>query len=445
MRFLLVLPARKYRDQLKGRESPAERIFDYSVLPCLYVASSTPADVDVRIVNEDHEPIDFEAPVDLVGISIMAMNAPRGYEIAGRFRERGVPVIAGGFHATLHPEEALRHCDAVCVGDGERIMPRVIEDARAGRLAGVYHDPVEDLSELPLPDRRRFRRRSVAHFDIIQATRGCPRECDFCSITAFHHHTYRRRPADAVAREMATLGGTVFFMDDNLTATRRYALDLFEAIRPLRRRWFGQCSVSMAFDDEVLDGAARSGCRGMFVGFESLSESNLAAAGKDFNEPSRYEEAVRRFHEKGMLVFAGIVFGMDGDTSEVFERTLRFVEQARIDLLAANILTPFPGTPLHDRLDREGRITSRDLDLYDMNQVVFEPRGMSAETLKSGTSWVRARFYSRSRILRRLARGATYLDPGTLFGAALPINAAFHARLRRGPTRQHAARFKLTV
>lgn len=433
--FLLIHPASARARILEGRRRLTDRIFRQSVLPCLYVAAATPPYVHTRVIDEDVEEIDFGADVDLVGLSFMTLSAPRAYEIADRFRaERGIPVIMGGFHPTMFPEDAAPHADAVCVGDAENKMPRIMEDFCHGRLEPVYHGPPVDLAELPLPNRRLLSRWRRAPIDTIQATRGCPYLCTFCSITAFHRHLYRVRPVEHVVEELKTLRRRVLFVDDNLIANRDYALELFAAIAPLGKRWYSQCSTSIAKDDELLRSAAASGCRGMFVGFESLSQPNLKSWHKGFNHPAMYGRVVDRLHRAGIAVFAGIVFGMDDDTPAVFKRTLEFLDEAGVDFAAANMLTPFPGTPLYDEMERAGRIFDRDWSKYDFNHVIFDPRHMSADELQRGTLWVRAQFYRRKPVARRIMRSLGYLDPGTVLHSVLPLNVGFRSRQRRSGT-----------
>lgn len=442
IKFLLIHPASARARTLKGRRRVTDRIFQQSVLPCLYVAAATPPYVETRIVDEDVEAIDFSASVDLVGLSFMTLSAPRAYEIAHRFRdERGIPVIMGGFHSTLCPADAARHADAVCIGDAENKMTRIMEDFRRGQLQPIYDGAPPDLADLPLPDRRQLSRWRHAPIDTILATRGCPYRCTFCSITAFHNHTCRMRPVEHVVEELKTLRRRVLFVDDNLTVDRDYAIELFAAIAPLKKKWYGQCSTSIAWDDELLRRAAASGCRGMFVGFESLSVPNLEAWRKGFNRPRTYGHVVSRLHNAGIAVFAGIVFGMDDDTPAVFRRTLEFLDDAGVDFAAANVLTPFPGTALYDEMQRAGRIFDHDWGKYDFNHVVFQPRHMSAEMLQRGTYWVRAQFYRRKTVARRLFQSLGYLDLGTVLHAVVPLNIGFRSRMARSGTMQSGLRY----
>jgi radical SAM superfamily enzyme YgiQ (UPF0313 family) len=409
------------------------------------VAAATPSYVETRIVDEDVEPIDFGCDVDLVGLSFMTLSAPRAYEIADRFRhQRGIPVIMGGFHPTMAPEDAAPHADAVCVGDAENKMTQIVEDLTNGGLQPIYDGPAPDLSDIPLPNRRQVSRWRHAPIDTIMATRGCPHRCTFCSITAFHRHSYRTRPIEHVVEELRTLRNRVLFVDDNLIVDRDYAMDLFAAIAPLKKKWYGQCSTSIAADGELLRRAAAAGCRGLFVGFESLSVHNLESWRKRFNRPQEYARVVKKLHDAGIAVFAGIVFGMDDDTPDVFSRTLEFLDEAGVDFAASNVLTPFPGTPLYDEMTRAGRIIDHDWAKYDFNHAVFEPRHMSVETLQRGTYWVRAQFYRRNSVCRRIMRSLGYLDVGTVLHAVVPLNVGFRSRMSRSGTMRTGLRYSPT-
>jgi radical SAM superfamily enzyme YgiQ (UPF0313 family) len=365
------------------------RVFRFSMLPSLYVAASLPPHVQVRIIDEDLEPVDFETDADLIGISFMTYNAPRAYQIADRYRlEKGKPVIFGGYHPTFLPEEAIEHADAVCIGDAEPNVPHMFRDFENGRLERFYDHKLDSLAGLPVPDRDLIRRQDYAPIDAIQATRGCHYRCSFCSVAAFHRNQFRIRPVDEVIAELKTLRRNVLFMDDNLIGDREYAKQLFAEMIPLGKRWFSQCGIGIAFDQELLRLAALSGCSGLFIGFESLSEQGLRGYKKLSNLGKDYLKAVQRLHAARIAVFAGFVLGGDEDTPEVFANTLEFLLQANVEALQATRLTPFPGTPLFEDLDRQGRIFDRDWSHYDFNHVVFNPLQMSCETLDRGVAWL---------------------------------------------------------
>lgn len=434
LRFLLINPTRPLwaaRDQDRPR---GPRVFRFSMLPSLYVAAAMPDWVETRILDEDLEPVDYHADVDLVGLSFMTFNAPRAYEIADRFRARGVPVIMGGYHPTFLPAEALEHADAVCVGDAEPNVPRMLEDLAAGRLQPLYQESAPDLAGLPIPDRSLLRRGAYITPDVLQATRGCPYRCRFCSIAAFHHGQLRTRPVEEVIAELKTLGHSVIFMDDNIIGNREYARELFAAMIPLGKRWFSQCGLAIGLDPELLELARRSGCRGLFIGFESLSQENLAGWRKQVNRGKDYLQIVANLHRAGIGVFAGFVFGSDHDGPDVFRTTLDFLFEANVETLQATRLTPFPGTPLFDELDGAGRIFDRDWSHYDFAHVVFQPTGMSVPQLHHGTSWLLRQFYGSRSVGRRLWKATRYLEPGVLTKAVLPLNLGYRHRLSKNGT-----------
>jgi len=433
LKLLLINPtALQWR--VAGGKTPRTRtkVFRFSMLSSLCVASSMPSYVTTRIIDEDVEPVDFDTDADLIGISFMTFNAPRAYEIAEKFRrEKGKKVLFGGYHPTFMPQEAIQHADSVCIGEAENNAPHMIEDFLSGRLKPFYKNGPPDLRGLRVPDRNLIRKSAYVIPDTLQATRGCPNRCRFCSITAFFGGKFRARPVDEVIGELRSLGKYALFMDDNITADREYAKELFQKMIPLRKRWFSQCSVRIAYDDELLRLARLSGCRGMFVGLESISQNNLLGCNKGFNKADDYVWAIERLHARGIGVYAGIVFGMDWDTPEIFSKTLDFLHRAKVDALQATILTPFPGTPLFDDMESHGRIIDKDWSKYDFGHVVFEPKNMSPETLKRGHDWVLREFYSKRAVLRRLGRSLEYLSPWTALHCILPLNLNYRSRLAR--------------
>jgi len=406
-------------------------MFRFSMLTSLSVAAAAPPGVKVRIVDEEVEALDLGTEADLVGISFMTFNAPRAYELADRLRrEYHRTVIVGGYHPTLCPEEAKAHADAVCIGEAEPVLPAMIRDYEAGRLQPFYRGAPSDLRGLRLPDRRLLRRASYVAADAIQATRGCPYACTFCSVSAFHRRQFRRRPVEEVVAELQALGRQIIFMDDNLVADRGYAAELFSAMIPLRKRWVSQSSVTIGDDEGLMDLAARSGCCGLFLGLESLSQEGLRHWNKETNRARDYTRLIRRLHARGIAVIVGIVLGHDWDTREVFRQTLEFLEDARVDALQATILTPFPGTPLFEEMSAQGRLIDRDWSHFDFGHVVFEPARMTRADLERGHRWLLSQFYSRRRVATRLLRSFGYLTPGTILRASAPLNLSYRARLR---------------
>ena len=409
------------------RRVRSSRFLSFQQITMPYLAALTSPGWDVEHVDEEAEEIDFDADVDLVGMTFHTPSARHAYDVAARFRARGVSVVAGGPHVTLLPEEAADHYDAVFVGESESTWPRFLEDFARGRVAKVYRsDGYQSLEGVPQSVKRLFHRRDLTG-GVLFATRGCPCRCDFCSLAVTYGSKQRRRPVAEVAAEYASFQRKVIiFWDENIVADPEYAKELFRAITPARKWWSSQASVDAGRDDELLELAARSGCKQLFLGLESVSQASLNAVHKRFNVVEEYGRIIGRIHSHGIAVQAGIVFGFDRDTPAIFSETLAFLERAGVQNATFNILTPYPGTPLFRRLEAEGRILTTDWTRYNGRaDVVFRPKHMSCEELLAGFHWANRRFYSLASISRRLHR-----SPVGLWWT-LPLNLAYRSRSPR--------------
>jgi radical SAM superfamily enzyme YgiQ (UPF0313 family) len=408
MRILLVLPATEPLRVTHERPNVPDRaMLRFSILPLTTVAALTPPEHEVTLCDENVQALDTDADVDVVGVSFMTALAPRAYEIAAEFRARGKVVVAGGYHPTLCTEEAERHFDAVVVGEAEDLWPRVLADIAAGRTQRVYrHESAPSLCGAAIP-RRDLTHDTMRHYvtvHAVQAGRGCPNRCRYCSVTAFFNHEHRTRPVADVVAELRGVPRDFMFVDDNLIADVDYARRLFEAIAPLGKRWVTQCSLSLADDPELMRLARAAGCRGVFVGLETLSAANLEELGKDINRAERYRKQIRTLRRAGIGVQAGVIVGLDADDTGVFERMLRFLQRARIDALQLNILTPLPGTPMYEQFDEAGRILDRDWSHYDFRHTVIRPAKMSPRELQDGADWLYHQYYRLDRVLLRTLR-----------------------------------------
>jgi radical SAM superfamily enzyme YgiQ (UPF0313 family) len=423
MKLLLVSPGWP-----KGRLW-GELGFKFPSLSLAAIAAVTPPGWEVQLGDENLRPLDLSCEVQLVGLTAMTPQAPRAYEIAAAFRGRGIPVVMGGYHASTLPQEALDHVDAVVVGEGDLVWPLLLDDLKKGKLQRIYRPKTAlDMAALPVARRDIFSAQGYLLTNTVQTTRGCPHDCEFCSVTAFFGRTYRERPLELVLGELEMLrrsGSFTFFVDDNLVANRRYALALFEGMRGMGLRWLSHAPVDFALDGELLQAAGRAGCVGMFVGFESLNQRTLAALGKRTNQAAGYLDQVRTIQDAGIGILGSFVLGCDGDTPAIFEPILRFCETARLEAAIFPILTPYPGTRVRDRLAREGRITSNNWRDYDMGQVNFAPDGMSAAELQAGHDWLTKSFYSFSSMYRRIFKLHRSLQ------VFLPMNFGFRNAIRR--------------
>jgi len=380
--------------------------FKFPLLSTSLLAGLTPVRHQVSIIDESILEIDFDQEVDLVAITAITPLAPRAYEIADEFRKRGRRVVIGGIHASWLPEEAKEHSDSVAIGEADEIWPEILEDAETGRLKPFYRQMGKtDLTLLPIPRRDLLPRRGYLFHNLIQTTRGCPYDCEFCSVTALHGKTYRMRPIAEVEKEIQSLERSkayIFFVDDNIVGNLSYAKELLTMLSHYRLRWVSQGPIHIAENEEILSLLGKAGCHGLFIGFESLREENLELMGKRINRVERYERAIQRLHDAGIGVYGSFVFGYDYDDASVFDEFLEFADRNRIDGAFLPILTPFPGTRIYQRLKQEGRLLTEDWSKYDMATVVFQPKRMTVEELQEGFWKVNRSFYSISSMMKRI-------------------------------------------
>jgi len=426
----------KFHKSPKGFKIPYPIMFSTSGLQLL--AALTPEHHNIRVVDETiGEKVDFDYHADLVGITAMTTQSSRAYQIADAFRQRGIKVVMGGFHPSVRPEEALLHCDAVCVGEGELVWDQMLVDAENDALKPVYQaDRLVDFSEVPWPDRTVVRDKRGMLKNFIQTTRGCPFHCSFCTVIKFFGETYRLRPVDDIIKEIKDLKKSgqlkwnfVFFSDDNICGNPTYAKELFQALIPLKIRWGSQCSISVANDEELLKLARQSGCKALAIGLESVSDSSLIAANKNMGRAEDYKKAVALIHKYKIAVFGLFIFGFDTDGESVFEDTLSFIHQNHLEYAMFSILTPLPGTSFYDEFKRDGRLLHEDWAKYDFQTVVFEPRKMTAETLQRGRYDSAKKIHTFPSIFRRVFGAKTNLIFPLLFNFSL---RKLYNRLPRG-------------
>ncbi len=391
-------------------------------MPCLgllKVAALTPPGWEVIIIDEKVETLDLNQEADLVGITAMTPTVNRAYEIADRFRHRGIKVVLGGMHVSQLPEEASGRCDSVVIGEAEGQWPALLADFENGALRSVYRheDGLPPLDHLPTPDWELYRNKGYLPVHFVETTRGCPLDCEFCSVTNAFGGRFRNRPMEEVLAELRglrpfggllTLRNCVFFVDDNIISNRAYDREFLPRIADLGLKWFGQASVNIANDDEILSLCEKSGCIGIFIGFETLSPETLRSIGKRINHPEDYLRVVQKIHDHGIGIDASFVFGFDTDDESVFDRTLEFVLKARIDVAYFSLLTPYPGTRLHTRLKEAGRLLTEDWSLYDGSRVLYRPAMFSPDQLMEGYYRVLKDFYSLSSIFGRLWGAKSY-------------------------------------
>lgn len=376
------------------------------------LAAHTPDDFELTFRDASLHPLDLTdlTPLpDLVGISVNTKTAAEAYRIADAYRRLGIPVVLGGVHASMVPSEAAKHASALVIGEAEGLWEQLLLDASLGRLQPTYrHEHWIDLAGLPPPRRDIFRSRRYVPFDVVQTARGCPYPCEFCSVSVYNGDHFRFRPIREVMQELEQVSPRVLLGDDNVMVHTARGRELLREMAPLRKHWVGQCSLAALHRPANLELLARSGCKALFIGFESVDGATTKATGKQQNDPRRYHEVVRRLGDQGIAVWGSFVFGLDGDGPRSFDRTVDFCIESKMTVALFALLTPYPGTTLYERLERQGRLVSSSWWLdpkHEQQAPVYEPHGMSRDDLRQG--WVRAwlRMYSLSSIAQRY-------DPG---------------------------------
>jgi radical SAM superfamily enzyme YgiQ (UPF0313 family) len=385
----------------------------YQPLTLTTLAALAPDDLDIELelLDEGIGDVPLDMNADLVGMTVITGSSTRAYELAAHFRRRGIKVALGGPHVTLMPDEAQAHADSICVGYAEESWPQLLRDFSLGTMQPRYsQSPDFKLTRLPFPKRELLEGRRFLTQAVFEATRACGHECEFCVAPTAWGRKQFQKPVEHIVEDIRRVGARrIIFIDLNLVSDRSYARELFEALVPLGIRWFGLATSLIGRDPKLMELMARSGCAGLLIGFETVTEAGLADINKRFNDPALYRGLIEDLHRLGISIQGCFVFGNDHDRLDVFEKTAEFVIDTGIDLPRFAILTPFPGTPLHRRLDSEGRILTRNWELYDGQHVVFQPLQMSPRELQAGHERAWKTVYAYSAIARRLAKSRTQL------------------------------------
>ncbi len=406
MKILLVFPRIEHGVVTHNdKKSWRKIITGYPIITLPHIAAITPKKHTVTIKNENYEDIDYDTDADLIGITCYTMTAPRVYKIADEFRRRKKTVILGGYHPTAMTEEALQHADSIIKGFAEKTWPKAINDFEKGKLKKIYErDHDFDISKIP-----RIRRDLIRHnpmLGAIQTTKGCPHKCEFCAISSFCGNIVKQRPIKDVVKEIKEMENKVFIIHDpHLTLNKKYATELFKELikQKVRKKWVanGTTDVIANADEKFLNLASKAGCVEWFVGFESVNQNALNGINKKHNKVKFFKKIISKLHDHGMTVQGGIIFGFDQDTIDVFDGTIETLKNWEMDVLEINILTPYPGTKLYERLEKEGRILTKDWSKYNQIDVVFEPKNMTPEELIEGAGKVAKEFYSWPNIIKR--------------------------------------------
>lgn len=408
------------------------RALHYAPLTLTTLAALVPPSLDATasIYDETVEGIPLDLDADLIGITVITGTAPRAYRYADYFRGRGIPVVLGGVHPTLLPEEAALHADSVVVGLADRTWPRLLEDFVQGKMKRIYRqdgqgDGPERLNESalsgrPIPRRDLLKAKGYITTNTVEAVRGCNLACSFCVYPQAFGQTVYKRPVREVLDEIERLPGKIIaFPDVNLMADREYAKDLFTGMISLRKWWLGLTTSSIGQDDEMIRVFQKSGCKGLLIGFESVSQESQKFVRKGVNRVGEYGVLMRKLHDAGIAVNGCFAFGADDEDKSIFERTVEAVVSMQIDLPRYSILTPFPKTQFYKDLMSQGRIIEHDWAMYDVEHCVFRPMKMTPDELEEGLEWAWRQTYSLGSIASRLSH------LGTILPVSLMTNLAY--------------------
>lgn len=421
MRLLLIEPANQH--------ASLKNSFRVPPLSLGVLAGLTPPDWEVKIVQEPGDTIDFDEDVDFVGITATTNNVKRGYEIAHEFRRRGKKVIMGGIHPTVMPGEALLHCDSVCIGEAEPLWKEILKEFKQGKLKKIYRQKeFFDLDLYTSPKRELMPHRRSFFFDVgtVETSRGCPYNCDFCSVSTIHGGRIRYRPLKSVIREIESIENkNLFFVDNNIVPHVRNAKKLFREMIPLRKRWTAQATISMVKDHELVKLAAASGCFGLLIGIESVVQDGFKKYSKSLKGLDELKVALKLLKDNGIGILATMVFGNDFDTRDTMRESLHNLLELDLASASLGILIPYPGTKLAEDLERQNRILSRDWNYYDINNLVFKPKNFSCEEFMEEMHILRKKYFSLSSILSRALSHS-----GNSFWIALGVNIAMRAHNR---------------
>lgn len=394
MKILLVMPHPNTKRSFLSK-------FQYPSLTLQQIAGITPREHDVEIVDERYENINFNKNYDLVGISCLTYNSLRGYEVSDIFRKRGIPVVFGGYHASLLPEETKQHADSVIIGEAEYTWPKMLKDVENGKLKPFYRaDKLVEPDDIP-PARHDIG--VYTSMEAIQTSRGCPTGCEFCAMQKIEGPRFRGRPIDQVIDEMKEIKSkTIFFADASLTINPPYSKSLFKEMASLNKKFhcFGNMNV-ISRDEEFLALSQEAGVDRWYIGIESISQENINQAGKSTNKIENYAKAIRKIKDHNMNVTGFFMFGFDNDTPDVFKKTLEAIYEWDLDSASFSIVTPYPGTRLFDRLEKDGRITSYDWSRYEEGKVNYKPTKMTEEELIKGIRYAAGNFFSIKQSFKR--------------------------------------------
>lgn len=378
----------------------------YAPITLALLAALVPEELnaEIKLYDESADPIPLDLQADIIGITCITGTATRCYRFADYFRQQGITVILGGVHPSLKPWEAKAHADSVIVGLGEDNFPKALQDFQTGNLKDIYwQDSKTHIKGRPLPRKDLLNKKKYITLNTVEAIRGCHLNCSFCAYPkAFGTTIYKRTISDIINEIKALKGKIVIFPDVNLISDRAFAIELFQAMIPMKKWWFGLTTTAIGMDEELIGLFKKSGCKGLLIGFESVNQETQGAIHKGVNKVTEYGGLMELLHAHGIMVMGCFAFGSDEDKKDVFDRTVQMCMDAKIDLPRFSVITPFPETDFYHELEEQGRIIERDWSMYDVEHVVYKPKHMTAEELEDGITKAWKKAYSLRSIWKRI-------------------------------------------
>jgi radical SAM superfamily enzyme YgiQ (UPF0313 family) len=414
MKLLIIGPSGCYSDGSLFKKSKSL----FPRLNLIHLAGLTPKDVEIEIVEESAENIDFEAECDLVGITAFTSQAPRAYRIADEFRKRDKTVIMGGVHVSSLPDEALKHADSIVIGEADYLWAGIIDDFKNKKLKSIYkHSQLHDLKDLSIPRYDLVNKTDyIMPFIPVQASRGCPHDCEFCAVTRFFGGSYRLRPIGDVIRDVNASGSKrILFVDDNIIGNRKYAKELFTRLIPLKIRWVSQSTINLGRFPDLCRLATKSGCFGLFIGVDSVNQASLNLVGKTQNKVSEYYRLLKSIRENGLSTMLSMIVGLDEDDESIFNDTLQFVSNIKPFMVIIGVPIPYPGTEMARKLETKDRILHKDWSKYRGFNVVFSPKLLTKSQLEKDTLSIVKKLYSFESIIMRSLNQPLRNIPSSIF------------------------------
>lgn len=430
MKILFVVPTREWLRVKQFEDKPKGSLFlRLPSLSVAIIATLTPKEFEFKLIDEQLDFLDYQEKTDLVAITCNTATVNRAYEIAKNYHKKNIPVILGGIHPTLNANEASKY-GTVVVGPAESVWGKIIDDFKNKRLKKIYESPINDF-KLITPDRSIFNGKKYLTTNIIEASRGCVNSCDFCSTACAFDRKYITKKIDVLINEIKDMRSkTILFVDDNFNGNKEHTRELLEALVPLNIKWGAQVTYDFGLDEEMLKLAKKSGCVGVFIGFDSISNQALKNFNKIINNADLYKKSISNIRKNGIMIQGSFIFGNDSDTNNIFKNTLKFILDSKIDAVFLGISTPLPSTKFYSKMKTKNRIADFNWENYDYRHCVIKPLSMTCEEILSGIIYIHSQFFRLDRMILRFLRTFIILIKRRSFFWLLSYHIGFLSRIR---------------